>query len=102
MARGRYQGQMNQAERGAPAFGPFGRALYAAVAGKGPDAVINRPAPVATPTYKFRNFLGAFMARPAVNKMVWAPGGYGGILPMDQQPSLFKPKPWNDPTRGAP
>lgn len=95
----RYYGALNQSEQGDPATGPQGDALHAGVER---GRVINRPAPVAAKTYKFRDFFGAFVARPASNRTVVTPLGYSGILPLSQQPLLSKPDPWADPTRGRP
>lgn len=122
----RYYGALNQAEEGAPTVSIFGQAMRRAVT----VDVVNHTgrddvrgfAPVgrrvslwsapngtanarqfATQPWGFRNFFGAFVARPAANRTVAnLSRGYAGILPLDQQPSLFKPKPWNDPTLGAP
>lgn len=121
----RYYGAYNQAEEGAPSVSIFGQALKRAVgAGKvvldtkrddmrpTPDGHLSEYARAdnignsrqfAKVPWGFRNFFGAFVARPAVNHTVANPGrGYAGILPLSEQPSLFKPKPWNDPTLGSP
>lgn len=108
----RYVGQLNQAEAGAPAYSLYGEALRAAVMN---GHVINQPAKrdatgrtvnarqFAKQPWGFRDFLGLFIARPASNRTV-APYGhrYSGILPLDQQPQLAKPLPWEDDTLGAP
>lgn len=95
----RYWGAMNQSEFGAPMAGSQGIALRSAVAG---GRVVQTRAPVAAPTYKYRNLVGSVVARPASNRYVFAPTGYGGLLPLGEQPLLRKPNPWSDPTRGAP
>lgn len=51
----------------------------------------------------FQDFIGAFLARPAITKAVVERLGYQGQLPLDQQPKLMKRfPPWADPTLGAP
>lgn len=93
----RYLGLFNQSERGAPAVGPDDVALR-----RGHTAADPRRTMVPRPSYKFRNFFGAVVTRPASNTFVYTSGGYGGIYPMDEQPLLSKPKPWKDPTLGKP
>lgn len=93
----RYYGYENQSERGAPAVGPYDRALRGGRTAANPLATT-----VARASYLFRNLFGAVVVRPASNVFVYTNGGYGGIYPLDEQPLLHKPKPWRDPTLGAP
>lgn len=91
MATGRYRTD-NQAEFGCPATGPFGIGLRRGVVS---GNVVHNPTPLFKLTGGFRDFIGAFTARPANNTLVGGrPGGYRGILPLDEQPHLFKQKPW--------
>lgn len=93
----RYFGYENQSEYGAPAVGPYDRALR-----RGGTAANPMRTAVTGATHKFLNFFGAVVTRPALNTFVYTNGGYGGIYPMDEQPLLSKPKPWKDPTLGKP
>ena len=97
---GRYQSGWNQAEFGAPSASPYGQGLRASVT---PSRVVYRAAPVGPgQTLLHKEIFGAFGARPAVNHTVFSQGGYWGLFPLDQQPLIKRPDPWNDPTRGAP
>lgn len=91
----RYFGYENQSEFGAPAVGPYDKALRRGGTAANPF----RTAALGV-SYKFRNLFGAVAVRPAMNVMTYTNGGYGGIYPMDEQPLLSKPKPWKDPTLG--
>lgn len=96
----RYPGQLNAAEAGAPATSTYGAGLRAALVRRG---VINTPAPEGVDyTNQFAGLYGAFAARPAQARGVYARKGYVGIFPMDQQPLIKRPDPWNDRTRGEP
>lgn len=97
---GRYESGWNQAEFGAPAHDAYGSGFRASLVG---SRVVYR-APTVGPgqTLLFRDFFGAFVARPASNRMVFAQGGYWGSYPLTEQPMIDRPDPWNDPTRGAP
>jgi hypothetical protein len=96
----RYLGGLNQAEEGAPATSAYGQGLRASIARR---HVVNNPAPVGTNySNQFGGVFGAFAARPAQNRGVYARKGYGGIFPMDQQPRITRPDPWSDPTLGEP
>lgn len=50
----------------------------------------------------YRDLFGAFAARAAFTIPVIAALRYKGQLPLDQQPTVRKPNPWDDPTRGSP
>ena len=50
----------------------------------------------------YRDLFGAFAARAAFSIPIIAALRYKGQLPLDQQPIIKKPTPWNDPTRGMP
>jgi len=50
----------------------------------------------------YRDLFGAFAARAAFTIPIIAAMRYQGQLPLDQQPILKKPNPWDDPTRGRP
>lgn len=50
----------------------------------------------------YRDLIGAFLAKPAKQVTVLSAIRYSGQLPMDEQPTLKKPNPWSDPTRGRP
>jgi len=95
---GRYS-LFNQAELGSPATGPYGNGLKEMVR---TTTVINRAAFLPAVTYKFRELYGPFAVRPAQNIMrPAATHGYQGIYPLEEQPMLTKPKPWQDRTLGA-
>lgn len=50
----------------------------------------------------YQDLIGSFGSRAALSRPVVAAQRYKGQLPMDQQPRIYKPKPWMDTTRGAP
>jgi hypothetical protein len=50
----------------------------------------------------YRDLFGAFAARAAFSIPIIAALRYKGQLPLDQQPIIKKPNPWDDPTRGSP
>lgn len=50
----------------------------------------------------YRDLFGAFAARAAFSIPIIAALRYKGQLPLDQQPIIKKPNPWDDPTRGNP
>lgn len=50
----------------------------------------------------YRDLFGAFAARAAFTIPIVAALRYKGQLPLDQQPTIKKPNPWDDPTRGLP
>lgn len=108
----RWEGDLNQAEMGAPASSAYGQTLRAAVMN---GHVINQPGKrdasgrsvdarqFAKTPWSFRDFIGLFIARPASNRTIGPYGhNYSGILPLDAQPQLAKPLPWEDDTLGAP
>jgi hypothetical protein len=64
-------------------------------------SVVRQQAPLYKP-YGFRDLIGVFRARPAKTIPVLSQYMYHGQIPMEQQPKLSKPNPWDDPTRGLP
>lgn len=97
---GRYGSLFNNAEYGAPATSARGEQFRASVVSA---RVVYRAAPVGPgQTLLHKEIFGAFAVRPAFNRMVFAPSGYSGSFPLDQQPLIRRPNPWSDPTRGAP
>jgi hypothetical protein len=98
----RYLGLFNQSERGAPAVGPRDVALRNGRTAADPRRSGSRNNFPSAATMLFRGLYGAVAVRPAMNVFVATNGGYGGVFPMDEQPLLSKPKPWQDPTLGKP
>lgn len=50
----------------------------------------------------YRDLYGAFAARAAFTIPIIQAFRYSGQLPLDQQPIIKKPNPWDDPQRGRP
>jgi hypothetical protein len=97
---GRYVSPFAQAEFGAPSEGAFGAGLRNALVS---SRVVYR-APIVGPgqTLLYKNIFGAFATRPAHNRMVFSQRGYWGSYPLDEQPIISRPNPWEDETLGAP
>lgn len=111
-------GYYNQSERLTPRHSRYGAGLRALVTGApfvdAPQGEAERPvggrhgavwsfAPLRAHLQPFLDLVGGFASRPAqVAPVLGNFDYYDGILPMDQQPNLGKPFPWQDPTRGQP
>lgn len=50
----------------------------------------------------YMDFIGSFGQRAAITIPVIGAYRYEGQLPMTEQPTLVKPRPWSDPSRGLP
>lgn len=110
-------GRFNQDGDLRPITSAYGRGLHAMVRGRsfrdfpqgeaardvgGRHAVVWSFAPLLVPE-PVTNLVGGLATRAAqVRPVLGGFGYYDGILPLEQQPNLDKPWPWNDPTRGAP
>ena len=111
-------GLYNQSERLTPRTSRYGQLFRAAVAGApapdfpqgeadrsrgGRHGVVWSFAPVREHLDAFLNLIGALAVRPAqIRPVLGNFDYYDGILPLEQQPTLDKPWPWDDPTRGQP
>lgn len=65
-------------------------------------SVVRDQKPLFLQTGGYRDFIGAFVAKAAKTKTVLEAIRYQGQLPLKQQPTLTRPDPWSDPTRGLP
>lgn len=111
-------GRFNQSERLTPRTSRYGAELKAAVAGVpfvdapqgeavravgGRHGVVWNFAPLREHLQPFLDLFGAFASRPArIDPVLGNFDYYDGILPLEQQPNLDKPWPWQDTTRGRP
>jgi len=78
------------ASYGAPATDAYGEAIAGAL-----PRLLGNPPPLVPAHKPWPDLIGAVVVKPYVGAPLYNPSGYKGVLPVEQQPLVHKPNPWN-------
>jgi hypothetical protein len=75
---------------GDPATDAYGEAIARAL-----PRLLGNPPPLVPDRTPWPDRVGVVVVKPYVGFPLYNPSGYMGVLPVEQQPLVHKPNPWN-------